>query len=49
MKDFKRYLISKNIVPKKASLLFELGCSAYRYLDNHLKGTSNRKKGCDLL
>ncbi len=32
MKDFKKYLMSKNIVSKKASLLFELGCSAYRYL-----------------
>ena len=27
MKDFKRYLLSKNIMSKKASLLFELGCS----------------------
>ena len=32
MKDFKKYLMSKSIVSKKASLLFELGCSAYRYL-----------------
>jgi len=30
MKDFKKYLILKNIVSKKASLLFELGCSGFR-------------------
>ncbi len=32
MKDFKKYLISKKIVPQKASLLFEWGFSVYRYL-----------------
>jgi hypothetical protein len=34
MKNFRKHLISKNIVQKNTSLFFELGCSAYRFLVN---------------